>query len=180
MSDLPKPPSTYILSELHDVTLPPSVSWYPQTIGWKILAVVALLAGLYLVYRWLRKWWINRYRAEALDAVAQLDPNDSSMPQTLFSILKTVLIHIDSHNAKLFDEAFLSKLGELNPQKYAFRDETSQSWLKSIVNPNIELTSEQRVSLINKANDWINEHSQVSELRYSLLVTKEEQGDHNE
>ncbi|WP_154215052.1 DUF4381 family protein, partial [Vibrio parahaemolyticus] len=38
MRGLPTPPSTYILRELHDVAVPPSVSWYPQTIGWKILA----------------------------------------------------------------------------------------------------------------------------------------------
>ena len=43
MSDLPTPPSTYILRELHDVAVPSSVSWYPQTIGWKILAAVRSL-----------------------------------------------------------------------------------------------------------------------------------------
>lgn len=71
MSDLPKPPGTYILSELHDVTVPPSVSWYPQTIGWKILAALFVLALIYVAYRLIRKWWTNRYRKEALLAVAQ-------------------------------------------------------------------------------------------------------------
>ena len=42
-------PSTYILRDLHDVAIPDSVSWAPQTIGWKILGVILLLATLYLM-----------------------------------------------------------------------------------------------------------------------------------
>lgn len=34
------PPSTYILRELHDVAVPESVSWLPQTVGWKVLAII--------------------------------------------------------------------------------------------------------------------------------------------
>ena len=44
------PPSTYIFRELRDVTIPDSVSWFPQTIGWKILGVALLLAAFYLAY----------------------------------------------------------------------------------------------------------------------------------
>ena len=45
------PPSTYILRDLHDVAIPESVSWIPQTIGWKILGVILLLIAVYLAYR---------------------------------------------------------------------------------------------------------------------------------
>ncbi|MCZ8485299.1 DUF4381 domain-containing protein, partial [Vibrio lentus] len=40
------PPSTYILRDLHDVAIPESVSWMPQTIGWKILGVILLLVAI--------------------------------------------------------------------------------------------------------------------------------------
>ncbi|MBR9786366.1 MAG: DUF4381 domain-containing protein [Vibrionaceae bacterium] len=176
MSELPKPPGSYILSELHDVTVPPSISWYPQTIGWKILAAVFVLALAYIAYRFLRKWWVNRYRKEALDMISQINPSDSDMPKTLFSILKIVLIHIDSCNARLFDGAFLRKLDELEPKKQAFSDEVSALWLKSIVNPNIELTHEQRVLLIEKANSWVKEHSHTSSSNISTPRTELKQG----
>lgn len=180
MSDLPQPPGSYILSELHDVTVPPSVSWYPQTIGWKILAVIFVLALVYMAYRILSKWWINRYRKEALDMISQINPSDREMPKTLFSILKIVLIHIDSRNARLFDGAFLSKLDELEPKKQAFNDEVSTLWLKSIVNPNIELTYQQRVLLIEKANFWVKEHSHTSGSNISTPGTEPKQGGQNE
>ncbi len=178
MSEFPKPPGTYILRELHDVPVPASVSWYPQTIGWKILAVVTLLVLFYIAYRLVRKWWVNRYRKEALEAISQLDVNDSDMPKTLFSILKIVLIHLDSHNAKLFDGDFLGKLDELNPKQQAFSDETSALWLKSIINRKIELTNEQRVALIEKAVCWVNEHLQVQ--IQSTSVAKMSQGGQHE
>ncbi len=180
MSELHNPPGTFILSKLHDVTVPPSVSWYPQTIGWKILAVAALLVLFYIAYRLVRKWWTNRYRQEALDAIALIDPNQSDMPKTLFSILKIVLIHLDSCNAKLFDGAFLRKLDELNPKQQAFSDETSALWLKSVINPKIELTNEQRVALIDKANCWVKAHSLIDSSNISADTTKLKLGGHNE
>ncbi|MCF7483703.1 DUF4381 domain-containing protein [Vibrio sp. J1-1] len=180
MSELPKPPGSYILSELHDVTVPPSISWYPQTIGWKILAAVFVLALAYIAYRFLRKWWVNRYRKEALDMISQINPSDSDMPKTLFSILKIVLIHIDSCNARLFDGAFLRKLDELEPKKQAFSDETSTLWLKSIINPNVELTNAQRVLLIEKANYWVREHLQMPAATHSTPRTKMKQGAQDE
>nr|WP_319552462.1 DUF4381 domain-containing protein [uncultured Vibrio sp.] len=176
MSDFPQPPGSYILSELHDVTVPSSVSWYPQTIGWKILAAVFVLALVYIAYCLLKTWWINRYRKEALDLITQMNPDDSDMPKTLFSILKIILIHIDSRNARLFDGAFLSKLDELESKKQAFNDEVSTLWLKSIVNPKVELTHEQRVLLIEKANYWVKEHSQISGSNISTPRTELKQG----
>ena len=180
MSDLPQPPGSYILSELHDVTVPPSISWYPQTVGWKILAAVFVLALVYIAYCLLKTWWINRYRKEALDLITQMNPDDSDMPKTLFSILKIILIHIDSRNARLFDGAFLSKLDELEPKKQAFSDELSILWLKSIVNPNIELSHQQRVLLIEKANFWVKEHSHTSGSNISTPGTELKQGGQNE
>lgn len=166
MSGLPTPPSTYILRDLHDVAVPPSVSWYPQTIGWKILAAVALIALVYVAYRLVQQWWCNRYRKEALLTISQIKPSDKGMPKALFSVLKIVLIHVDSRNAKLFDTAFLRKLDALYPQtgdsqansQVVFNDELSKRWLQNIVDPSVMLTNEERVTLIARAKNWVSEH----------------------
>ncbi len=128
MSGLPTPPSTYILRELHDVAVPPSVSWYPQTIGWKILAAVVLIALVYVAYRLAQQWWCNRYRQEALLTISQIKPSDKGMPKALFSVLKIVLIHVDSRNAKLFDTAFLRGASQLTPSWWQ-RATLILSWL---------------------------------------------------
>ena len=109
------PPSTYILRELHDVAIPNSVSWAPQTIGWKILGVILLLAALYLAYRLALRWWNNRYRKEALNELMLLDARDINSPEQAFKVLKVVLRYLDSSNAKLFGQAYVKRLNAYLP-----------------------------------------------------------------
>lgn len=158
MATVHTPPSTYILRDLHDVTVPESVSWWPQTIGWKLLALVVLLALVYWSYKALRYWWNNRYRREALTALNELNPQDNDTGNRLFSILKIVLVYLDSGNARLFDDAFLDKLNELSPERLAFNDQIAKQWQQSLVNPNIKLNPEQHAELIKRAQVWLKQH----------------------
>ncbi len=158
MATVHPPPSTYILRDLHDVTVPESVSWWPQTIGWKLLALAILLALVYWSYKALRHWWNNRYRSEALAALNELNQQDNDTGKRLFSILKIVLVYLDSGNARLFDAAFLDKLDEFSPEQPAFNDQTAKQWLQSLVNPNIELSPAQNAELIKRAQVWLKQH----------------------
>ncbi|EDP59337.1 DUF4381 domain-containing protein [Vibrio sp. AND4] len=158
MTDTHKPPSSYILRELHDVAVPESVSWVPQTIGWKILAIVAAILLVYLGYQVVLHWWDNRYRKEAIKAVSGLNPGDSSMPNALFSILKVVLTYLDSNNARLFGPPFLRKLDQLNPKQKRFDDQAAKRWLQSLVDPSSELAHSERLQLLQRANEWLKDH----------------------
>ncbi len=159
MTELHTPPGTYILRELHDITIPESVSWVPQTIGWKILAVVGVMILIYLGYRLAHQCWDNRYRKEALEAILHLSPADANMPKALFSIVKIVLIHLNSSNAHLFDTAFLCKLDQLNPKHKMFNDEISKRWLQSIIDPGVDLKHSERLLLLERATTWLKEHN---------------------
>lgn len=158
MATVHTPPSTYILRDLHDVTVPESVSWWPQTIGWKLLALVVLLVLVHWSYKALRHWWNYRYRREALTALNELNPQDNDTGNRLFSILKIVLVYLDSGNARLFDDAFLDKLDELSPEQPAFNDQIAKQWQQSLVNPNIKLNPEQHAELIKRAQVWLKQH----------------------
>ena len=130
------PPSTYILRELHDVAIPDSVSWAPQTIGWKILGVILLLVAIYLAYRLAQKWWNNRYRKEALQELMVLDARDKNSTERTFKVLKVVLRYLDSSNAKLFGKAYVNRLNAYLPvsantsenSNAFFADEVSELW----------------------------------------------------
>ncbi|EGQ7831283.1 TPA: DUF4381 domain-containing protein [Vibrio vulnificus] len=154
------PPSTYILRELHDVVVPERVSWLPQTVGWKVLAIIGGLVLLYIGYRYLRFRWDNRYRAEALQAIAQLDPKDPAMASELFSIVKQVLIYHDSGYARLFGDAFLAVLNQLIPTQPLFDDELAIQWVQSTVNPNVPLTESARATLKARAALWVKSHQE--------------------
>ncbi|EPX4132328.1 DUF4381 domain-containing protein [Vibrio vulnificus] len=154
------PPSTYILRELHDVAVPERVSWLPQTVGWKVLAIIGGLVLLYIGYRYLRFRWDNRYRAEALQAIAQLDPKDPAMASELFSIVKQVLIYHDSGYARLFGDAFLAVLNQLIPTQPLFDDELAIQWVQSTVNPNVPLIESARTTLKARAALWVKSHQE--------------------
>ncbi|HAS25922.1 DUF4381 domain-containing protein [Vibrio splendidus] len=160
------PPSTYILRELHDVAIPDSVIWAPQTIGWKILGVILLLVAIYLAYRLAQKWWNNRYRKEALQELMILDARDKNSTERTFKVLKVVLRYLDSSNAKLFGKAYVNRLNAYLPvsantsenSNAFFADEVSELWMQSLIDPNVRLSFEQRLEVIQTAMMWLKLH----------------------
>ncbi|MFM2644209.1 DUF4381 domain-containing protein [Vibrio chagasii] len=159
------PPSTYILRELHDVAIPNSVSWAPQTIGWKILGVILLLAALYLAYRLALRWWNNRYRKEALNELMLLDARDKNSPEQAFKVLKVVLRYLDRSNAKLFGQAYVKRLnsylpvnGQAESNTAFFAEEISGLWMQSLIDPKVRLTFEQRSEVIQTSMMWLKFH----------------------
>ena len=160
------PPSTYILRELHDVTIPDSVSWAPQTIGWKIFGVILLLVAIYLAYRLAQKWWKNRYRKEALQELIVLDARDKNSTERTFKVLKVVLRYLDSSNAKLFGQAYVNRLNAYLPvsantsenSNAFFADEISELWMQSLIDPNVRVSFEQRLEVIQTAMMWLKLH----------------------
>ncbi|GAB2649201.1 DUF4381 domain-containing protein [Vibrio panuliri] len=152
------PPSTYILRELHDVTVPESVSWLPQTIGWKLLAVILVVILLVLLAKLVRRWWINRYRQEALISLSQLDIDDPQMPYQVFSVLKIVLVHLDPHHRSLHGAAFLRALEHYTSSTDKVVKSMPKDWLESLINPTVELCQEERAVLMNCATLWLKRH----------------------
>ncbi|WP_454710681.1 DUF4381 domain-containing protein [Cupriavidus nantongensis] len=65
------------LATLADLAMPPPPSWMPQTIGWAIAAGVLVVALAWAGWRAWRRYCANRYRREALAALAALplDPD---------------------------------------------------------------------------------------------------------
>ncbi len=153
-----QPPSTYILRDLHDVPVPESVNWWPQTVGWKVLALVMLALALYWCVRRAKRWWKNRYRNEAIDAIEKLNITDASMPLQLFTILKIVLVYLDSANRACFGQGFISAINSRISNDRAFDTALSDSWMESLINPNRALNSQQRQALIEQAKRWVEWH----------------------
>lgn len=54
------------LRSLHDIAVPPPISWLPQTWGWALLAGLLGILLLCAFLVWLRRYRRNAYRREAL------------------------------------------------------------------------------------------------------------------
>ncbi|HWK65968.1 MAG TPA: DUF4381 domain-containing protein [Rhizobiaceae bacterium] len=61
------------LDQLADIVTPLPVSWWPQTWGWGLVAVILLTLAAFVFLRWLRRFRANRYRREALADLAELE-----------------------------------------------------------------------------------------------------------
>jgi hypothetical protein len=67
------PATRAALEKLADVAAPAPVSWTPQTWGWIVVGVSLLALVAWAAVRIVRRRIANRYRAEALDALAALE-----------------------------------------------------------------------------------------------------------
>jgi len=60
------------LDQLRELPLPAPVSYWPQTWGWAVLALVLLALGLYALVAWTRRRRRNLYRRQALVELARI------------------------------------------------------------------------------------------------------------
>lgn len=58
------------LDLLHDIIVPPEVSWWPLAPGWYALFGIALLGLIFWAYRSWRQWQANAYRRVALEELS--------------------------------------------------------------------------------------------------------------
>lgn len=80
----------YLIAGIEEVTLPPAISWWPQTLGWKILSALLLVAISLGLYRALVRWYHNRYRRDALRHLRALERRAQSW-QALLAALPPLL-----------------------------------------------------------------------------------------
>lgn len=151
------PPSTYILRDLYDVAVPSAVSWWPQTLGWKIVVSIFALTVLYGFYRYVQYRWRNRYRQEGIEAVTRLDPNEPQFATQLFSIMKVVLAYLDRHNNQIFGEAFIDKVNALCSSA-PYNRALAQRWMNHLVDPSVQLDEADKKALIQQTKQWLRQH----------------------
>jgi hypothetical protein len=61
------------LQKLADISVPPPVSWVPQTWGWAVLAVAVLALMAWMIARGARHYAANRYRREGLRELDRIE-----------------------------------------------------------------------------------------------------------
>lgn len=161
MSTQPSPPSTYLLKQLHDVGLPEQVSWWPQTIGWKILAWIGLILLLVWLYKQAKYWWSNRYRREALQAAHTLDIHDPRFEYQVFVVIKRVMGYLNSSEKALYGEAFIHAFDAYLPGEARCMDgELAKKWMMSLNTKRQTLNAEEKHRLHQHCLFWLKQHQQ--------------------
>lgn len=159
---IPKPPDSYMLRNIRDVELPEVFSWFPQTIGWKIVFTLIVLYASYRIYRYAKHWWNNRYRQEAILALQAIAPSDKHWPYKMLKVVKAIMVYLDKRNAPLYGVSLLSKMDSYESSQAEFRcDEAFQQWLACVENSKLEKPDFDR--LRSCLIVWVKNHQMMSE-----------------
>lgn len=65
--------SSASLDRLHDLALPPQVSWWPPAPGWYVVIALVLVLLTIAISRAVRRWQANAYRRAALHELKSLE-----------------------------------------------------------------------------------------------------------
>jgi hypothetical protein len=84
----------YLIHGIEEISLPEAISLWPSAPGWQILGLIVLAWLLRQAVRWIRHWWQNRYRREALRQIDQMQrqaPQRDVVVQLPFYLKATAL-----------------------------------------------------------------------------------------
>lgn len=77
----------YLIHGIDEIILPEAVSWWPTAPGWKVLAIIIVILLLFICVRWMKRWWRNRYRREALRQLVQVQHHAGKQLQEVVAVL---------------------------------------------------------------------------------------------
>ena len=77
----------YLIHGIDEIILPDAVSWWPTAPGWKVLAIIIVILLLFICVRWMKRWWRNRYRREALRQLMQVQQHAGKQLQEVVAVL---------------------------------------------------------------------------------------------
>lgn len=150
-------PTSYILRELQDIVPAESVSWFPQTIGWKVVAIIIIAWLLYLLFRRLTTWWHNRYRTEALGYLRSISIELEQFEYETFRLIKVVLNRCSNRYRVIHGLDFITTLDETG-QHLTLDRSVSIQWVNCLNRSDLRLSLEQRKELKAYLEQWLLQH----------------------
>ncbi|SEG07050.1 DUF4381 domain-containing protein [Vibrio hangzhouensis] len=151
-----------LLNDLIDPVTPEAIRFFPETIGWKMVAVVLLVTSAMLLFRTIHRYRSNRYRRIALKAIGALSKSHAgNYLIALNSVLKQVACHRYpfSSVASLHGEQWLVFLSNKIPEP-GFASTIAHQWQQNLytANSDINWTPTELRQLESLVCDWIRNH----------------------
>jgi len=165
----------YLIHGIDEIILPADISWWPSTIGWKIVALLLCIFASYRLFKFGQSWWKNRYRREAIAQINELQLSElklSTQQQASDSGLLTVIEKLPFYLkttalqayprdqvAQLSGTAWIDFLNEKTGSEH-FNSNVSEQLLIISYRPKEQwqLTEEQCLNLINLTKLWVKYH----------------------
>ena len=149
------------LDQLHDIIIPPAVSYWPLLApGWYALVLLVLAYGIHIGLKYWAAYQKNLYRREALNVLSKMQTGEDTNKEinTLLGLMKRVALQCFGREkvAALSDDAWWDFIEKHSKAKVGV--EVRELSQKILYSPNAEATAED-VKLVSKvAKVWITTH----------------------
>lgn len=148
----------YVLGkDFVEVTSPESISWLPQTAGWAWIGAGLMLLAGYHTWKYLRHWYRNRYRGEAL-ALLKSVPSSGNTAVDVNRLLKITALAAFSREqvASLSGEQWVHFLNQQCPEP-VFNAE-QQTLLALAAYSGTPVTETSGHALVEASLAWVQQH----------------------
>lgn len=155
---LPEIFGNYVLgSDFVEVVSPESVSWLPQTAGWAWVGAALLLLAGYQAWKYLRHWYRNRYRGEAI-ALLQAVPASGNTAVEVNRLLKLTALAAFSREqvASLSGEQWVDFLNLQCPEPIFDREQ--QALLALAAYTGAPVGEAAGAALLRASQAWVQQH----------------------
>ena len=163
----------YTVHGIDEIVFPQAVSWIPNTVAWKILGLLLLVAIGYALMKYLKHWQSNAYRRAAVrqlkvirSAALQADSSSSAALLKLPTLMKATALQAYPREqvASLSGETWLTFLDSCYPG-HAFSTNCGQTLLAlSYQKPTLWPASRtQTEELLSICHRWLVRHKKAAD-----------------
>jgi len=163
MKPFSEPWGNYLLNGLVETEAPSNISWWPETVGWKILFVIFIVFIVRKAYLIWQEYKRNAYRREALLWLQQLPDYNAASIASIYRQLpallrKTALSAFDRTEINLLSKQSWEAWLDQQSDKSHFVDNCPSLLHSLAYDPQCQINQEQMSCLLSEITLWIKDH----------------------
>lgn len=155
----------YLIHGIDEIILPSAISWWPNTIGWQLLAFLMMIFSVRYIHRKTQTWWSNRYRREVIAKLNALKKDSSNaiitgVEQLPFYLKATALqAYPRDQVAQLSGHDWIDFLNNTYGS-VLFTEDLSEQLIAISYRPKSQwsLTEQECIHLVDTAILWVKNH----------------------
>ena len=148
------------LDQLHDIIIPPAVSYWPLAPGWYALALLALAYGIHIGLKQWSSYQKNLYRREALEVLSTIQSGEDTTKEisSLLGLMKRVALQCFGREkvAALSDDDWWNFVEKHS--KAQAGTEVRELSQKALYGYDAQVTEDEARALAKVAKVWITTH----------------------
>lgn len=155
----------YLIHGIDEIILPAAISWWPNTIGWQLVAFLLAAFSIRHVYLKTKIWWSNRYRREV---VAKLNEFKKYSNSELVSVVEQLPFYLKTTALQAYPRDQVAQLSghdwvDFLNDKYGsilFTEHLSEQLITVSYRPKSQwqLSDQECLNLIDTAIHWVKHH----------------------